>query len=469
MAYELKRKPRSTFSGSLGFILAAAGSAVGLGNIWRFPYLAARDGGGLFLVVYLALSLTFGFTLLITEVAIGRRSHQGPLTAYRFLNRKWGWLGYVAFIIPVIIYPYYCVIGGWVLRYLSLYLLSDGALAVQDGFFEGFITSQYSPIVFCGIFALMCFFVVYSGVQKGIEKMSRIVMPSLVLMVISICVYSMTIKYTDPVTGVTRTGLDGAAVYFIPDISNVTVTRFLSIALDATGQLFYSLSIAMGILITYGSYMKRDVNLGKAVDHIEVCDTLIAVLAGMMIIPSVYVFMGHEGMAASGPGLMFVALPKVFASLGDMGRVVAIVFFFMVFFAALTSAISILEACVSGVMDHMRWRRPKSVCTLATFGFLASVVVCLGYNAIYFELTLPNGVTAQILDVMDYITNNIMMPVLAISTCILTGWVCKPHLLVGEIRLNGYNFWRKRLYIVMLRFVVPVLLFILLLSAFGIY
>lgn len=458
---------RNSFSGSLGFVLAAAGSAVGLGNIWRFPYLAARDGGGLFLLIYIILAVTFGFTLLITEVAIGRRSQQGPLTAYSYFNKKWKFLGVLSFLVPFFIYPYYCVIGGWVLKYLTTYLTFNGTDAVQDGFFGSYITSQWAPLIFTIIFAALCFYIVYRGVERGIEKYSRIIMPLLVIMVVFICIYSLFISHTDD-NGTTRTGLEGAAVYFIPDFENVTFSRLMSITLDATGQLFYSLSIAMGIMIAYGSYMKKDVNLGKAIDHIEICDTIIAVLAGMMIIPAVYVFMGTEGMQA-GPGLMFEALPKVFDSLGAFGPIIGILFFLLVTFAALTSAVSILEACTSSFIDKLHWSRGKSITVISVGALILSITVCLGYNIFYFEYELPNGAKAQILDIFDYITNNLMMPIVALLTCIFVGWVVKPNLLVGEMRLNGYSFHRKYLYIVMLRFIVPVLLITLLFGAFKIY
>lgn len=459
-----KKKARNSFSGSLGFVLAAAGSAVGLGNIWRFPYLAARDGGGLFLLIYIVLAVTFGFTLLITEVAIGRRSQQGPLTAYRYFDKRWAFLGWLSFIIPYIIYPYYCVIGGWVVKYFATYLSFNGQDATDSNFFTGFITSQWEPLILSAVFALLCFYIVYKGVEKGIERYSRIIMPALVVMVIFICIYSMFISHTDE-NGVTRTGLDGAAVYFLPNLEGLTLRRFLIISLDAMGQLFYSLSIAMGIMIAYGSYMKKSVNLGQAIDRIEIFDTLIALLAGLMIIPVVYVFMGTEGMKA-GPGLMFIALPKVFDSLGVFGTVVGFVFFLMVLFAALTSAVSILEAIVTSVKDKFGWTRRKSVILMAGTGFVWSVIVCLGYNQWYFEYTLPNGVVGQILDVFDYVSNNILMPILSICTCILFGWVVKPDRLVGEMRLNGYRFRRKTMYIVMLKYVVPILLSILLLTAF---
>lgn len=461
------KKNRNSFSGSMGFVLAAAGSAVGLGNIWRFPFLAARDGGGLFLLVYIILTVTFGFTLLITEVAIGRRSSQGPLTAYGFFHKKWRFLGIFSFIVPYIIYPYYCVIGGWVLKYLTTYATFSGPEAVQDGYFSGFISAHWTPVLFMAVFSLCCFYIVYRGVEKGIEKYSRIIMPALVVLVIAIALYSLTITHTDA-NGVTRTGLQGASVYFIPDFDGITLRKFLMVVLDAMGQLFYSLSIAMGIMIAYGSYMKKEVNLGKAVDHIEICDTSIAILAGLMIIPAVYVFMGTEGMSA-GPGLMFVALPKVFDSMGFAGEILGLVFFIMVLFAAVTSAVSILEATTVSIMDKFQWSRRKSVMAMAGTGFIFSVIVCRGYNDWYFEYSLPNGAVAQILDIFDYISNNILMPFVSICTCVLFGWIVKPRLLIGEMRLNGYSFRRKTLYIIMLRYIAPVLLTILLLGAFGLY
>ena len=460
-----KKKTRNSFSGSLGFVLAAAGSAVGLGNIWRFPYLAARDGGGLFLLIYIVLAISFGFTLLITEVAIGRRSQQGPLTAYKYFDKRWAWLGWLSFIVPYIIYPYYCVIGGWVVKYFCTYMTANGSVdAAENSFFSTFITSQWQPLAFTAVFSVLCFYIVYRGVEKGIEKYSRIIMPALVVMVVFICCYSMFISHTDS-NGVTRTGLEGAVVYFLPNFDGLTLRRFLTIVFDATGQLFYSLSIAMGIMITYGSYMKRSVNLGQAIDRIEIFDTLIALLAGLMIIPVVYVFMGTEGMKA-GPGLMFIALPKVFDNLGFFGTILGSVFFLMVLFAALTSAVSILEAIVTSVKDRFGWSRKKSVIIMACTGFVWSVIVCLGYNVLYFEYTLPNGVVGQILDIFDYVSNNVLMPILAICTCLLIGWVTGPKLLIGEMRMNGYHFRRKTMYIVMLKYVVPIMLSILLLTAF---
>ena len=464
---ENELKPRNSFTGSLGFVLAAAGSAVGLGNIWRFPYLAAKDGGGLFLVVYLVLAITFGFTLLITEIAIGRKTQESPLTAYKKINKNWGFLGIFSFVVPFIIYPYYCVIGGWVIKYMATYLAFQGQAAVQDGFFVGFITAQWQPIFFTILFALLCFVIVYKGVEQGIEKYSKVLMPILAIIVVFIAIYALFIKYTDPETGITRTGLQGAAIYFIPDFHGLTVKKFLTVCLDAMGQLFYSLSIAMGIMVAYGSYMKKDVNLGKSVNQIEIFDTGIAMLAGLMIIPAVFAFSGREGMSA-GPGLVFVALPKVFESLGKFGEFLGLIFFVMLLFAALTSAVSLLEAITSSMMDKFKWSRKKSTVVMAAAAGIVSLIVCLGYNIFYFDLKLPNGSVGQILDILDYGSNNILMPLVGILTCILIGWVAKPETTIDEITLNGEKFGRKTLYVIMIKFVAPILLFVILLTGIGI-
>jgi NSS family neurotransmitter:Na+ symporter len=280
------------------------------------------------------LALTFGFTLLISEIAIGRKTQESSLTAYKKLSPKWGFIGIISFIVPFIIYPYYCVIGGWVMKYMFSYLAFQGQVTAADGFFGGFITSQWQPIFYTVLFAAFSFFIVYKGVEHGIEKYSKMLMPILLLIVIFIAVYSLFIKHTDS-SGVTRTGWQGAAVYFIPNFEGLTVQKFLNIVMDAMGQLFYSLSIAMGIMVTYGSYMKKSENLIKSVNHIEIFDTGFAILAGMMIIPAVFAFSGTEGMSA-GPGLMFITLPKIFKSLGGFGDFIGLIFFVMVLFAALT-------------------------------------------------------------------------------------------------------------------------------------
>ena len=384
----MESNKRSNFSGSIGFVLAAAGSAVGLGNIWRFPYLAAKDGGGLFLVTYVILALTFGFTLLTTEIAIGRKTAQSPLTAYGKLHKSWGWIGVLACLIPMIILPYYSAIGGWILKYLAAFC-TDATATVADGYFTGFITAQWSPIIWFLVFLAATTGVVYMGVNSGIERMSKIMMPILLVLIMGIAGFSLTLSHTDA-NGVTRTGLEGLAIYVIPNLEGVTFGKFISILMDAMGQLFYSISVAMGIMIAYGSYVKKETNLVKSVNQIEFFDTLVAFLAGLMIVPAVYTFMGTEGMAA-GPSLMFVSLPKVFDAMGGIGTIVGIAFFVMVAFAALTSSISLMEAVVSSFMDKLHLPRKAAVLSVAAITAVLGLVVCLGYNVLYFELTLPNG------------------------------------------------------------------------------
>lgn len=458
---------RNSFRGSFGFVLAAAGSAVGLGNIWRFPYLAAKDGGGLFLVIYIVLALTFGFALLTAEIAIGRKTKQSPLTAYGKLCKKWKPLGVIACLVPAMILPYYVTIGGWVLKYFIAFLTGNGAAAAEDGYFGSFITEEVEPMILMAIFLFIVAFVIFKGVEKGIESFSKVLMPILIILVVGISFYALTISHTDA-SGVTRTGMEGLKIYVVPDFSDMTVKQFFTVLMDAMGQLFFSLSVAMGIMVAYGSYVSDDANLGKSINQIELFDTLIAFLAGVMIIPAVFVFMGKEGMAASGPSLMFVSLPKVFASMGKAGDVLGCLFFAMVLFAALTSAVSVMEAVVASFMDEFKMTRTKATVIEGVIALVGGIFVCLGYNKLYFEVKLPNGATAQILDILDYISNNALMPIVAISTCILIGWVIKPKTIIDEVTKNGEKMRRKTLFVVMIKWIAPILLFLLLLKSLGI-
>ena len=457
------QQKRNSFSSSIGFVLAAAGSAVGLGNIWRFPYLAAKDGGGLFLVVYIILALTFGFTMLVTEVSIGRKTKQSALTAYGKLHKKAGWIGGLATIVPFIILPYYCIIGGWVFKYCVAFCTGQGEAAADSSYFTGFITGYYEPIIFTVIFLLAVAAVIFAGVNKGIESMSKILMPALLVLVVAIAVFSLTIQGSEG-----RTGLDGLKVYLIPSLEGKNFGDVFTVIMDAMGQLFYSISVAMGIMVTYGSYFKDDHNLMKSVNRIEIFDTAVAFLAGVMVIPAVVAFMGNDGLASSGPGLMFVALPKVFQSMGFIGNIVGAVFFIMVFFAALTSAISLMEVVVASLIDKFGWKRRKAAIIETLSAIAIGVLICLGYNVLYFECPMPNGGTGQLLDLFDYFSNSILMPVVAISTCILVGWILKPKTIIDEATKNGEKFGRKGLYIVMIKFIAPVLLFALLLGSLGI-
>ena len=459
-------KKASNFSGQLGFVMAAAGSAVGVGNLWRFPYLAAKDGGGLFLIVYLVLVLTFGFTLLTSDIAIGRRTQESAIRAYAKINPKWKFLGILTFLVPVLIMTYYAVIGGWVTKYALVYVTGQAEAAAQDGYFTSFITSPVAPVVFALLFMAVTSLIVYNGVEGGIERVSKYMMPVLLVLVVFIAGYSLTLKRVDE-SGTLRTGLQGFLYYITPHLEGLTFGRFLQILLDAMSQLFFSLSVSMGIMITYGSYVKPDVDLNRSVNQIEIFDTGVALLAGVMIIPAVYVFTGTEGMSA-GPSLMFISLPKVFHSMGVAGIAVGLCFFIATIFATLTSCISVLESIVANCMEIFHTDRKKTVLVLTIIYLVLSAVVSLGYSLFYFELKLPNGSVGQLLDLMDYISNSVMMPFIALLSTILIGWIMTPDEIIDEVERGGKVFRRKKMYVVMIRYVAPVMMLVLFLTSTGI-
>ena len=456
---------KGSFSGQLGFVMAAAGSAVGVGNLWRFPYLAAKDGGGLFLIVYLVLVLTFGFTLLTSDIAIGRKTRQSAIGAYTAMRPKWKFLGILTFFVPVLIMTYYAVIGGWITRYAVVYFTGQAEAAAGDDFFTSFISSPVSPVVYGLIFMVVTGIIVYKGVQGGIERVSRWLMPFLLVLIVAISIFALTLKHTDE-NGMVRTGLQGLLVYLTPDVSGLTAGRFLNVLLDAMSQIFFSLSVSMGIMITYGSYVKPEVNLSKSVSQIEFFDTLVAFLAGMMIIPSIYVFSGTDGMGA-GPGLMFVSLPKVFANMGTAGIFVGAAFFIMAIFATLTSCISVLEAIVANCMEIFHTSRKKTTLVLTVIYAVATAVIALGYSIFYLEVKLPTGSTGQLLDIMDYISNSFMMPFIAMFSSILIGWVVGPRWVTDEVQRNGEKFPRKKLYVFMIKYIAPFVMAVLFLQSTG--
>lgn len=435
------------FSGKLGFVLAAAGSAVGLGNIWRFPYLAARYGGGIFLLVYLILVVSLGFSLMIAEVAIGRKTKLSAIGAFRKLSEKWKFLGYLASVVPIIIFPYYCVIGGWVVKYLLVYATGGGMEAAGDTYFNDYIAKPAEPILWLAVYIGLTAVIVFFGVQKGIEKASRIMMPALVVLTLGVAAYS-----------VTRPGaLEGVAYYLIPDFSRFSVNTVLG----AMGQMFYSMSLAMGIMVTYGSYMKREDDLEKSVSQIEIFDTGIAFLAGLMVIPAVFAFSGGDEAALNqGAGLMFVTLPKVFADAGTLGLVFGGLFFLLVLFAALTSSVSLMETVVSIFQDTFHWSR-KFTCTLVMLGCLVlALPSSLGYGLL--DWIAPLGFS--LLDFFDFISNSVLMPIVALFTCLFVGWVVKPKLVIDEVKLSS-SFSREKLFVVVVRYIAPVCILLILISS----
>ncbi len=461
-----KTKKSGSFSGQLGFVLASAASAIGVGNLWRFPYLAAKDGGGVFLFIYLLLVLTFGYGLLMTDIVIGRRTRSSAIHAYEKVAKRWKPLGIIVFFVPAIILAYYAVIGGWITKYFMVFLTGQGELAAADGFFGSFITAPDSPVVFSVVFLAVTALIIYLGVEKGIEKAATWIMPIMLLTIIGIAGFALTLEHTDA-NGAVRTGWDGFLLYVTPDFTGMTVGRFLQITLDAMSQLFFSLSVSMGIMITYGSYAKPDVDLNKSVSHIEIFDTAAAVLVGIMIIPAIYVFSGTEGMGA-GPALMFISLPKVFSAMGSSGAFIGLAFFAMATLAALTSSVSIMEPVVADCMELFKSTRNKTVAALTAFYAAAAAVIALGYSVFYMELPLPNGSVGQILDVLDYVSNCLMMPFASLMTCLLIGWVVGPQWVIDEVETFGNTFGRKQVYCVMIKYVTPVLLFVLFLESTGI-
>ena len=441
---------RSSFSGKLGYVLAVAGSAVGLGNIWRFPYLAAKYGGGIFLLVYLILMLTFGYVLIVSETTLGRLTRKSPVGAFgkfgKSLPFKIG--GWVNAIIPMLIIPYYSVIGGWVFKYLFEYLRGSTDALAEDSYFTGFITAGASVEVWFLIFTLVVLLIIVAGVEHGIEKVSKMMMPVLVILAVVVSIYS-----------VTRPGaLEGVKYFLIPNFDNFSWMTIVA----AMGQMFYSLSIAMGILYTYGSYMKKDVDIEQSTSQIEVFDTAIAFLAGLMIIPAVFSFFdGDPEKLKAGPSLMFITLPKVFASMG-MGRIIGIVFFLLVLLAALTSAISLAESCVSTIEDQLGWKRNIASVVIGIIIVVLGSFSALGFGMLDFVQILG----MSILDFFDFLTNSLMMPIAALSTCILIVYVVGVDKIVEEVETSS-KFKRKGLYKFFIKYLAPICILIILVSSIA--
>lgn len=446
------KEERSSFSGGLGFVLAAAGSAVGLGNLWRFPYLAAQYGGGIFILVYLILALTFGFSLLVMEIGMGRKTKASAIRAFEQINKKFAWVGYLATLVPIIILPYYCVIGGWVLKYMVEYLTGGGMNVADSSFFGTYVSGTEEPLLYFGIFILLTTLIVLGGVKEGVERFSKMLMPVLVVLAVGISIYVVTLPGA----------LDGVKYYLLPDFSKFSIKTVCA----AMGQLFFSMSLAMGIMISYGSYVKDEVNIMKSVNHIEIFDTAIALLSGLMIVPAVFIFSGEEGLKSSGVGLMFSTLPRVFADM-PFGNVIGLVFFVLVFFAAITSSISILEAIVSNILDKFNWDRRKASFGVAIMAFLLGIPSALGFGAL--SHVTPLGM--DFLTFFDYISNSVFMPVVALATCIMFGWVVGTKTIEDEVTKNGENFGRKKVFRVMIKYVAPVCLVVILifysLAQFG--
>lgn len=440
-------KNRSSFTGKIGFVLAAAGSAVGLGNIWRFPYLAAKYGGGMFLLVYIILAVTFGFALMVAEIAIGRKTQLSAIGAFKALDKRFSFVGILASVVPIIILPYYSVIGGWVMKYLFGFCIGDTGKMANDSFFNNYIAKTGEPIFWFALFIGITAVIVLCGVEKGIEKVSKFMMPLLVVLILFVAIYSI----------VSMDGAVAGVIYYLkPDFSKFSVMTLIA----ALGQLFYSMSLAMGIMITYGSYMKKDISIEKSVHQIEIFDTGIAFLAGLMVIPAVFAFSnGDEAALGQGPGLMFVTLPKIFNSMPG-GAIIGAAFFLMVLFAALTSAISLMETIVS--IFHDKLKIDRKLCCLIVLGI--SVALGLPSSLGYSVWSGVKIIGMQFLDFFDFISNSVIMPVVALVTSIFVGYFLKPKTLIDEASIGG-EFKMKKMFSVVIRYVAPVCIALILISS----
>ena len=442
---------RSSFSGKIGFVLSAAGASVGLGNIWRFPYLAAKYGGGIFLVVYIILALTFGYTMIVAETALGRMTKKSPVGAYGSFGKSkllsaGGWINA---IIPILIVPYYSVIGGWVVKYLVEYITGKTQLVAADGYFSEFISNGLSPEICFIIFAVMALAIIYAGVENGIERVSKFMMPILVVLSVVIAVYS-----------VTRPGaLAGVKYFLVPNLSHFSWMTVVT----AMGQMFYSLSIAMGILVTFGSYMKKETAIETATEHVEIFDTAIAMMAGLMIIPAVFAFSGGDAdTLQAGPSLMFITIPKVFASMG-FGTITGVLFFVLVLFAALTSSIALTESAVSTFEDQFKWSRKKATTVIGIIIIALGSLSALGYG----PLANVPIIGMQFLDFFDFITNTVMMPIAAIATCLLVSRVIGVDRIAEEVTQCGEPFRRKKIFCFMIKYMCPIFAVIILISSIA--
>ncbi len=448
-------KKRSNFTSKLGFVLAASGSAVGLGNIWRFPYLAAKYGGGTFLLIYLVLAVTFGFTLMTAETALGRKTGLSAIGAFKSLDRRFGFVGVLAAAVPIIIFPYYSVIGGWVVKYFSVFVSGGVEKAAGDTYFTDFISGTFEPIGWFFLFMAVTSLIVLCGVEKGIEKVSKFMMPVLVVLTVIIAVYSLTLDGA----------MEGLVYYIKPHMADVSAKTILA----AMGQLFYSMSLAMGIMITYGSYMKKENNLESSVRQIELFDTGIAFLAGLMIIPAVFAFSGGDRSALNaGPGLMFMTLPKVFAGM-KFGGVIGIIFFVLVFFAALTSAISLMETIVSIFRDKFGWGRKGASIFVTVLSLALGIPSSLGFGPLGFI----SWMGMSVLDIMDFISNSVLMPIVAFFTCIFIGFIIKPKTVSDEVKVTDGTFKAEKMFNVIIKWVAPIFLVLILgssvASALGVF
>ena len=443
MTMMAKDSNRPSWSGHVGFVMAAAASAIGLGNLWRFPSCAATFGGGVFLTIYILLAFFIGVPLLMTEIALGRATRLSPSKTYHSLNPRWTFVGVLGMVIPAIIILYYNVVGGWVLKYFIVSVCAlFGGQSVGDVDFASWATSNIEPGICTLLFLVIVTVLILMGVRKGVEKSNRIMMPALLILVVFVAVYTLFQPSSRP----------GVAYYLVPDFSRLTVNGSFSFAmtgrtiLSAMGQMFFSLSLAMGIMITYGSYVRKDDSIVKASARIAFFDTFVAFFAGLIVIPAAFSAGGAELAQKGGAGLMFASLPEIFLKM-PFGSIVACAFFLLVLFAALTSEISITETVTSSVQDFTGWSRRKSALIVAALAIVGGI---------------PNVISMDCLVACDFLANNILMPICAICTCIFSGWIVKPSFVARELHERtplGFHF-----YAFIIRFVAPILIAVVFLA-----
>ncbi len=440
---------REHWASRFGFVLAAAGSAIGLGNIWRFPYKCGEYGGGAFLAAYLGSVLVLGLPVMIAEIIIGRSSQKNPVGAFRELrsSRFWPLVGWMGILAGFIILSYYSVIGGWVLHYIAASAVSGFQTGMAAGQFQALMSSPVKQVVWHGLFMVLTVYIVRGGISSGIERWNKVLMPGLFLILIGLMIRSLMSPGA------------GQALRFLlqPDFSKLTRTGIL----EALGSAFFSLSLGMGAMLTYGSYLDKRTNISSAALEISALDTFFSIMAGLMIFPIVFSYGLDPG---AGPGLLFVTLPEIFAQLPG-GRICGFLFFVLVAFAALTSAISLLEVVVSFFIDELGWTRKKADYILGAVIFVCGIPSALSFN-LWSGFTLMGG--KNIFDLLDGLASNIMLPLGGLGIAVFAGWVLTHGEKEAEIKHveNAFHFYD--IWHVLIKYVTPVALFIVLLYTTGI-
>ncbi|MBO5927392.1 MAG: sodium-dependent transporter [Clostridia bacterium] len=450
-------KKRNGFQSGLGFIFASAGSAVGLGNLWAFPYKTANNGGAAFVLVYILSVILIGSIVMIADIHIGRRAQANPISAYQKANKKLGWLGMFAIIIPFVITAYYTILGGYTVKF-TLNSFNQNSTVMQS--FAGNIPEV---IMFTGIFIVLALVVVMGGIKNGIEKASKVLMPALFIILLLIVIYCLTLG-----EGVKK-GLE----FYILKL-DFKALGFKGV-LAAMSQAFFSLSLGMGIMVSYGSYTGKEIKLGKSTLYICLFDLVVALLAGFAVFPAIYHYQAVNPGAVlkdSGLLLLFQSLPLVFDGLGVFGQIVSCLFFGMVVIAALTSVISLFEVITQFIIQKFKVRRKKAILIIAIICFLCSIPIgiSLGYEICGVDAMKLFG--QNILDFLDQVTNIVLMPVCALGSCIVLGWFIDKKLTFNPMKTfkslseDGLTLGKVgKVFAVMIKFVTPFL--ILFVEIFG--